>query len=369
MEASRRKWLKQVGIILAAAGMPRLEVVASPVMEPASFTPPTSDSPIRLSSNENPYGPSPIALQTMAEALGLSNRYQWEMIRTLKTAIAAKNNLTDSNVMIGAGSTQIIDTAIRFAALQKGSFVMADPTFNHWVKAAEKSGLQKISVPLSVGKVHNLTAMLQAIKKDTRMVYICNPNNPTGTVCKNDALLSFVKEAAKQTLVVVDEAYIEYSGEQSLAKLVTENENLVVIRTFSKIYGLAGARIGYALAHANTINQLTEIESGANVATSAVSMAASLASLKDNAFVKDSLTKNEKAKAYTIQQLERLNIKCIPSHTNFIYFSLANYKNDFFARLKAGNIQGTKIYEDDGKWSRITIGTMQEMQEFIAALE
>ena len=135
------------------------------------------------------------------------------------------------------------------------------------------------------------------------------------------------------------------------------------------MYGLAGARIGYAVAHETTINQISELLSGSNSSVSVVSAAGALASLKDEGFKEKVYVLNEKVKKYTIDQLENLNITCIPSNSNFIYFSLLNYKKDFFAQLEKYNIQGTKIYEENGKWSRITMGTMQEMEMFIKALK
>ena len=327
------------------------------------------DGPINISSNENPYGPSPAARKAMADAIGLSNRYQWETIRKLMAAIGAKNNLTNDNVLVGAGSSEILDFCVQYAATEKGSFVVANPTFDRWSGSAEKQGLKKIAVPLTKDKHHDLNAMLKAIQPDTRMVYICNPNNPTATICDHNAIVSFVEEATKKTLVVVDEAYLSYTTEPSLCNLVASNKNLVVVKTFSKVYGLAGSRVGYALAHTETIERMGQLRAGANIGVSAVTMAGALASLDDNEFVSSTFSLNEKARNFTITELERLHISCIPSHTNFIYFSLVNYKPDFFERLKTHNIMGTGIFEEEGKWSRITVGTMGEMEKFIAAIK
>lgn len=367
MKTDRRKWLRQIGLVVAGVGISPLYTIASPLVAGDPLLD-MEDGPVRLSSNENPYGPSPLARSAMANSIGLSNRYQWEMIRELMSAIAAKNKVTPDNVLVGAGSTQILDMLVQYAAAQQGNFVLAEPTFSRWSGVAEKSGLKKISILLTADKHHDLAAMLAAVDSDTRMVYICNPNNPTGTICKNEALVSFIAKATKKALVVVDEAYLDYTDEPSLSKLVTMNENLVVVKTFSKIYGLAGARIGYALGHANTIEKLGALQSGANMGISAVSLAGALASLKDDDFVKQSFLQNEEARTFTMEQLGRLNITCIPSHTNFIYFSLSKYKNDFFGQLKAHNIEGTGIFEENGKWSRITVGTMPEMKKFISAL-
>ena len=211
--------------------------------------------------------------------------------------------------------------------------------------------------------------MLKAIKPDTKLIYVCNPNNPTGTICDRNKLIKFITEATKKAVVLVDEAYIDFTDQQSLSSLVIENRNLIVARTFSKIYGLAGARIGYAIANTKTLEQLSELQSWVNGSISVPSTAAALASLKDEKFVSETYSLNQKARQFTTEQLEKLNLVCIPSYSNFIYFSLTNYKKDFFQQLKTNNIIGTKIYEEQGKWTRITVGTMQEMQKFISAIE
>jgi histidinol-phosphate aminotransferase len=367
METKRRTWLKQVAMMAAGVGLARLDSLAMPVM-PVGLIPVAENGPVRLSSNENPYGPSQRAREAMQACVGRSNRYQWKMVNELKNAIAKKNGVNSEHILVGAGSTQIIDTCIQFAGQRRGSFVLADPTFGRWAPAAEKCGLKRTPVALTRDKKHDLQRMLSAIGPDTRMVYVCNPNNPTGTVCSRGALEAFVQEAGKRTLVVVDEAYLEYSGERSLSDLVATNERLVVVKTFSKIYGLAGARTGYALAHPKTIEEMDQLQSGANIAVSAVSMAGALASLDDNDFVRQTAADNEKARTYTIAQLEKLGIRCIPSNTNFIYFSLAGYQRDFFGLLKAAQIEGTDIFEQDGRWSRITVGTMEEMKKFVSAI-
>ena len=255
------------------------------------------------------------------------------------------------------------------AALEKGNFILAEPTFNYWSERAEILGLKKIAVSLTADKKHNLPAMLQAITADTKLIYVCNPNNPTGTICDREELLTFIKEATKKTMVLVDEAYIDFTNQKSLSNLVAENKNLIIAKTFSKIYGLAGGRIGYALAQKATIDRLAQLQSWANGSVSVVSTAGALASLKDESFTNETKSLTEKARQYTIEQLEKLNIKCIPSNTNFIYFSLENYKKDYFKQLEIYKIIGTKIYEDSGKWSRITVGTIDEMQKFINALK
>jgi histidinol-phosphate aminotransferase len=366
MQTNRRLWLKQIGLSAAGVGLANFKSLASSTQE--LFKTPSEDLPIKLSSNENPYGPSPLARAAMVESINISNRYNWQLTAELIETIAKKNDVTADNILMGAGSTEILDLVARFAALKKGSFIIADPSYGYWTDTALKLGLKKIIVPLTIDKKLNLDAMLKAIKPDTKLIYVCNPNNPTSTICDRNKLINFINEATKNTMVLVDEAYIEFTDQQSLSTLAIENKNLIIAKTFSKIYGLAGARIGYGIANAKTIEQLSELQSWVNGSISVASTAAALASLKDEKFVADTYISNEKARKYTIEELEKLQLVCIPSNSNFIYFSLANYKKDFFQQLKNSNIIGTKIYEEQGKWTRITIGTMQEMQKFIVAI-
>jgi histidinol-phosphate aminotransferase len=366
MQANRRHWLKQIGLGVAGMGLTNLKTFALPVKE--DFTISDGNEPVKLSSNENPYGPSPLARTAMVESINISNRYNWQRTNELIEALAKKNNVTPDNILLGAGSTEILDLVARFAALEKGNLVIADPSYAYWTVTAEKLGLKKITVPVTADKKLNLPAMLKAITADTRLIYICNPNNPTASICERNELLTFIQEASKKTIVLVDEAYIDFTNQQSTSTLSNENKNLIVAKTFSKIYGLAGARVGYAIANTATIAQLSELQCWVNGSISVTSTAAALASILDEKFVSETYALNEKTRKYTIQQLEKLNLACIPSHSNFIYFSLKNYQKDFFQQLKNGNIIGTKIYEEAGKWTRITVGTMEEMQKFIAAI-
>ncbi len=366
MQTDRRNWLKQMSLGAIGISASRLQSFASPT--PVFLKHSTADAPIKLSSNENPYGPSPLARIAISDKMLLSNRYNWELTAELISSIANKHHVTFDNILMGAGSTEILDLVARFAALKGGSFMVAEPTFSYWTVTAQKLGLKKVSVPLTKDKRHHLPNMLEAITPDTNLIYICNPNNPTGTICEREELVTFIKEASKKALVLVDEAYIDFTEQPSLCDLVVDNKNLVIAKTFSKIYGLAGARVGYAVGHTATLEQLSQLQTWPNGSISVISTAAALASFKDEQFVKETYSLNQKVRNYTIEQLERLGITCIASNSNFIYFSLANYKKDFFEQLKKNKIIGTKIYEEQGQWSRITVGTMYEMEKFINAV-
>jgi histidinol-phosphate aminotransferase len=359
---ARREWLKQSSIALAAAGfIPSLFNGEKFIYE----VPPAS---IRLHANENPYGPSPLARKAMAAAVADSNRYPWEQTTTLREKIGQQYQLTKDHVLMGAGSSEILGLVASFAALQPGNMISATPTFNLWWTVAQQQGMQIIEVPLTAGKEHDLPAMFSRITPDTRLVYVCNPNNPTGTIVAADQLKSFIEAASQKALVLLDEAYLEYTEEPSLASLLTSNKRLVVAKTFSKIHGMAGARIGYALAHPDLIQQLTALQPWTNAGPSAVSVAGALASLDDTDFLHSSKKNNAAVRAFTARALQAAGLPYIPSQTNFLYYSLQKDKGDFLKTLADNNIRVGRMVEEKGKWARISIGTQDDMQVFAKTL-
>jgi histidinol-phosphate aminotransferase len=359
----RRTWIRQAAITIGGLSVaPQLWG-----REQYQFDKPSGI--IRLNANENPYGPSPMAKKAMADAIGLSNMYPWEVTTQLREKIAAKYGLTKENVVMGAGSSEILGIVAQYAALKEGNAVTADPTFGIWFTAAQRGGLELIKVPLTADKKHDLQRMKEKISAKTKLVYICNPNNPTGTVLPPDELKSFINEVSKQSLVLLDEAYTEYSNEPSLAALIKDNPNLVIAKTFSKIYGLAGARVGYALAHPSLISQFTDLQPWANAGPSAVSLAGALATMEDENFLKQSKLKNTECREWISTIFKDLGIRHIPSHTNFMYYSLENQKSDLLTALSNDGIRAGRITEENGKWSRVSMGTMDDMRRFAAIVK
>ena len=354
---------------LGAMGLANFRAIASPGKQAFFESRGDGTSPVLLSSNENPYGPSPLARKAFADNLAISNRYNWEVASLLMSAIAKKNSVKDENILLGAGSTEILDLVARYAAQEKGNYVTSDPSYNYWTVVLDNLGSKKIKVPLTTDKKLDLKAMLDSMTQDTKLIYICNPNNPTGTICEREVLTDFITKVSLKTIILVDEAYLDFTKQASLSNLVNDHPNLVVVKTFSKIYGLAGARIGYAIASKAMIDNLSNLQSSPDGSNSVLSRLAAMASLKDDKFISECYSLNETVKNYTIKELKKLNLTCIPSNTNFIYFSLSNYTKDYFQQLKINNIEGTKIYEEEGKWTRITVGTIEEMKKFIKAIQ
>ena len=370
METNRRHWLKKIGIGVAGIGLTNFNSFASPLVSDKSINSFENDTNlIFLRSNENPYGPSPLARKAFTENVNISNRYNWDIEAKIISAIALKNSVKDENILLGAGSTEILDLVAKFVSLEKGNYVIADPSYDYWTVTLDNLGLTKNRVPLTTDKKINLQAMLEAVNQNTKLVYICNPNNPTGTICEREALIEFVTTIQQNTIILIDEAYLEFTKEQSLSNLVNDHKNIIIVKTFSKIYGLAGARIGYAIANKTIIDNLVNLQSNTNNSVSVLSKLAAIASLKDDKFVSNCYLLNENVKQYTISELKKLNCECVSSNTNFIYFSLAKYNKDYFKQLEDNKIQGGRIYEEQGKWTRITVGKLSEMEKFIKAIQ
>ncbi|MEO5893966.1 MAG: histidinol-phosphate transaminase [Ferruginibacter sp.] len=360
----RRDWLKQSTLLLAGLGL--TTTLRSREKQILALEETTDILPfVKISSNENPYGPSPMARKAMADAINASNRYPWLVTDALRKKIGQLYGLDENHVLMGSGSSEILANVSAFCAKDKGNAVSPHPTFRLWWQVAETFGLTIKKVPLTADKKINTDTLLAAMDDETRLLYICNPNNPTGEIIPADELKKCIDTASKKAMVLLDEAYTEYSDEQSMAALVASNKNLVVAKTFSKIYGMAGARAGFALAHPDTIKKLANFQPWANAGVSAVSLAGAMASLDDASFVKECRTKNDAVKKYTTQALTDMKIPVIKSHTNFVYYQTAGFTGDFPKTINSSTLSAVRVFEDEGKWYRTSIGTMDEMKIFI----
>lgn len=362
MPVSRRQWIRNSSLVFAGLGF----VTELLGREQGAFVPPSTQ--VLLNSNENAYGPSPLAKKAMIEAYTNSNRYPDDYLPSLKKKIAAFWKVAEENILLGAGSSDIIGLTAQHVSSSKGHILVGDPAYRVWNGQAESFGLSIQRIALNNQRVHDLDKMLGSINSNTSMVYICNPNNPTGTVNNILELRAFVAEAAKKTFVFVDEAYTEYADLPSLADMAISNKNIVVAKTFSKIYGLAGARVGYAIAHADTINSLSRYQPWRDAGISVVSAVAAMASLEDQAFVQQCKVKAAEARNICYRTFEQLKLEYIPSQTNFILFNIDPIQKDFVKEMEARNIYVQFRPHFGGKWCRVSMGTVEEMQAFTNAL-
>lgn len=324
--------------------------------------------PIKLNANENPHGPSPKSRQAMLEAVNISNRYQWDTNGVLREEIGRLTGHTRDHITLGAGSSELLGLVSLWAAYKKGHVVASEPTFKLWMPAARRMGLSTRLVPLTPSKHNDLQRLMDAADSDVRMVYLCNPNNPTGTVNPEADLEAFVRKVAAERILLIDEAYTEYHDSPSMHRLVNEYPNLVIAKTFSKVHGMAGARVGYLLAQPSTIRQINEFQAWANAGPSAVSMQGARAALTDREFVAFCKSENAKAKAILCKGFEKAGIHYIPSLTSFVYFDGKSYPKDISKHLSDNGVIGARSFEDKSSWLRISIGTVPEMEKVVSLL-
>ena len=336
--------------------------------EPISFPSISKGDAILLNRNENPYAPSESAKAAMIEAFSKGNRYPNASINDLKLQIAEIEGLTPDHVMITAGSTEMLGLAGLYFGLQKGKLLSCHPTFDFLLRYSERLGAEWVKVPLTKDYKYNLKGLKEALTDDMNMVFVCNPNNPSGTEVDFEDLESFCKEVAPKVPVYLDEAYIEFSDkgkEGSMVHLLEELPNLIIARTFSKVYGLAGIRVGYALAHPDLIKDLGRFHIGAQMSPSAVSVAAASASLKDQDFAQMVLDKTKQVKDVLYSHFEKMGIEYTPSKTSFVQFKTEDRIKGNLRSLLAERNVFIRDYPHSPGWARVSIGTLEEVMSFI----
>ena len=360
--SSRRQWLRNTTAALAGVSLaPAIFATEKERYREAGI--------ILLNGNENAYGPSTAARKAMTEAAGNSNRYPDDRVSVLKKQVAGFWNVGMENVLFGAGSSEFLGLVSLLVSPIKGTIITAEPSYRVWTGQAESFGLGFKRIPLVNDKTLDLSAMMSGMNADTRMMYVCNPNNPIGNYVEVQLLRNFVIECSKKCMVLVDEAYTEFADLPSLKDLAVKNPNIVVAKTFSKIYGLAGARIGYVIAHPSTIKMLARFQPWPDANISAVTVAAASAALKDQAFVKDCRQKIAQAREICNKTFKELSLQYIPSHTNFILFNIDKINGDLSKRMQEKNIFVQYRNHFGGKWCRVSMGTIEEMQTFCSALK
>lgn len=323
---------------------------------------------IKLSSNENPYGPSPKARQAIIEAVASGNRYAGGEVVALEKLIAEREGVAPENVVLGTGSGEVLAMAAVAYGLDKGEIVTPDPTFWGLQRYAENIGAKITRVPLDANHSHDLKTMRERISANTRLVYVCNPNNPTGTIIPNAELRQFCTDV-KNTPILIDEAYLEYLDDypaSSAVDSVRKGANVIVLRTFSKIYGLAGLRVGYGLARKDIADNLKKFRM---TWFNPISLRAAIASLQDETFVRESRRKNAETRKFVLAEMDKLKLSSASSNANFIWLNVGVNQRDLPAKLMKANIAiRNGIAPLDSDWARITIGTDAEMQSFTKTL-
>ncbi len=326
-------------------------------------------SVIRLSSNENPYGPSPAAFEAMRDAFGVSWRYPDEREDELVEQLAALHGVTRDNLVLGNGSSQILDLAAAAYTGPSAGLVLAEPTFEAIRLYAERRRAAIVKVPLSPDWRHDVEALAAAAQR-AGLLYICNPNNPTGTLTPAAELRALLARVPRSVVVLVDEAYHHYAegvaGYDSLAPLVTEHSNLVVARTFSKIYGMAGLRCGYAVGSTERIRELRGQRPWDSL--NLMALAAAGAALGDDGHLERSRRLNAEQRTWTAGEIERLGYRVLPSAANFLMFDLRRDVAPVITALAAAGVEVGRRFSSLPTHLRVTIGREDEMRAFVDAL-
>ncbi|MEK4059376.1 MULTISPECIES: histidinol-phosphate transaminase [Paenibacillus] len=324
---------------------------------------------IKLASNENPYGPSPSAKAAIIADLDNLFLYPDGAAADLTSALASHLGVENDNIIFGCGSDEIIALITRAFFLPGDETIMADQTFSVYKSNADIEGAVSIEVPLANG-THDLDAMLAAVTERTKVIWICNPNNPTGTIVPEEALVTFLNAVPANVMVVLDEAYSEYVTDLSYSdgiELLAKYPNLVVLRTFSKIYGLAALRIGYGVASPQIIKLINQVREPFN--TSRLAQAGALAALADQDYVQECRRLNSAGIIQLQGEFKRLSLDFFPAHGNFIMVDVRKPATEVFdALLRQGIIvrAGHRLYPT---YIRVTVGSTEQNKAFIAALE
>jgi histidinol-phosphate aminotransferase len=364
MSISRRKFAQLLG---AGAAASVVMPAASRLLAAEPLAKSTISGVVRLSANENPYGPSPKALKAMTDYFGLACRYPDEHNNALIDMLAKLNDVNRDQILLGDGSSEILQLcADTFTGKERGKLVAADPTFEAIIDNASVNDAEVVKVPLTNSFSHDLPKMVAAAKEG--LIYICNPNNPTASITPKNELHEFIAKAPRGTMILVDEAYFHYADSpdyESMIPFVRDHPNLIVARTFSKIYGMAGLRCGYCVAQQETIKQLRAHQMWDSV--NIMALAAAIANLDDPDQVPNGQRLNREAKAFTIGELERKGYKTIPSQANFIMVDCKRPIVPLISALGDRNVHVGRLFPALPNHMRVTIGKRNEMETFLSA--
>ena len=363
MLLSRRRFFRMAGAASALTTLPlRAEVLGSLGTMPAA----TVDFPVRLDSNENPYGPSPKVLAAMRSAVSTANRYPRHEYAGLVEHIAASHKVQPEQVLLGCGSSEILRVA-SVALLGPGKkFVQAAPTFETAEHYAKLAGAEVVFVPLDAAFAHDLGNMLARIDTATPLVYVCNPNNPTGNITPREALEAFLAKVPATTTVLIDEAYHHFAtqtpGYSSFLDHPIDHDRLIVSRTFSKVYGLAGMRLGYAIARPSLISQLRPYITPVNV--NAAVLGAALAALEDAEGAQDYVAKNASNRRMFFSEAGARGLKPINSCTNFVMMDVRRPTKQVIQHFQQNCVWIGREFPPLETYIRVSLGKPEEMKEF-----
>lgn len=365
LNLNRRDWLKSTGAAVAGLALaPSLKLRAQHEADRSA----RSAEPARVSGNENPYGPSQMAIMAMMTNLERTYRYPRDEVAQFIELICAKEGVTPEQVVLGVGSGEILEMFGLWAGPKGGEVVTAQPGYLQLTRTMEAEGSKIVYVPLDKDLAHDLDAMKAAVTDKTSCVYVCNPNNPTGTVVDAAKLKAFAIEVSQTCPVFIDEAYLECADDfegMTMRSLVSEGHNVVIARTFSKVYGLAGQRIGYGLMPEAIAKELKPNSTGS---LNLLGVVGAAASLEDLGYVDDTRMKIKDERDKLCGVLDELNLTYAKPQGNFVFFQTGMPIKMFQDRMREENVLVGRPFPPLLDWCRVSIGSPDEMAMVHAAL-
>ncbi|NWA32282.1 pyridoxal phosphate-dependent aminotransferase [Pseudomonas sp. C6002] len=327
----------------------------------AEASPAVAAPEVLLNYNESPYGPSPAARQAMQRGIAVSGRYPYPDMYALVEQFAKQQGILEEQVAVFAGSMAALRYAVLAFTSETRSLVMATPSYEVPRQAAESCKARVHEVDLNADHAHDLPAML-TVDRQPGLIYLCNPNNPTGTLTPAKAIEQALARKPQGSILLVDEAYIDFSDAPSCVAWVKDHDDLLVLRTFSKIYGLAGARLGLAIGHPQLLEQLA-VFGGDNV-PAAASLLAARASLADTQLVPARKALNTRLRDETVAWLKNRGFTCTASHSNCFMIDVRRPAEQVIERLGEQGVKIGRVWQNWPQWVRVTVGNADEMQRF-----
>ena len=359
---TRREWINRSATVFGGS---LLGAVAGVQSLNAASTATLLDKPVRMMFNENPYGPSQIARRAMRKAFEESNLYSMRGAKgEFKELMAKLNGVSPDHIAVGFGSGEILKKAALMNGIDKGELLSPSLTFetiNRYAKTM-KSNVNRI--PMNKNIDIDLNRMNENVNNKTKMVYLCNPNNPTGSLMNTDDLESFCSQVSKKSIVFVDEAYHEYvtdSKYRSMINLVKSGKNVIISRTASKVHGLAGLRVGFAITTPQIAKRL---ESYLTDSLNIIGLRAAIASYKDKRFQNFSIDMNNKAKKVVAEYLDTKGIQYLDSQTNFMFIKTDIEISDFQPAMEKHGVLVGRPFPPFTNWCRLSMAKPEEMQKF-----
>lgn len=372
-QISRRQFIQQLGLgagcLALAANSPLVFANSSQILPFRQ-----NAAPLLLHFNENSLGMSPKALSAATRAIELyGNRYPDASFDAFKNQLAAYHQVKPEQLIFGNGSTEVLQAIATYAARKNATMIEPKPTFGALRDYCKAENMNVIQVPVEQNFAMNIAAMKkQAMaQKGAVLINICNPNNPTGNIVDFQVLFDWINNAPGNHLFLLDEAYFAYAQnnpryKSGLDLIMQGNDNVVISRTFSKVYGMAGMRIGYGIATTQTANKINPFAAGFNL--SAAGIAAASASLDDRQFYTKSIEYNQLSKTLLINTLTELELEYVPSDTNFVLHRIGSPLADYAKHMRQNGIYVGRQMTDDNYWNRLSLGTPDEMANFTKTL-